>query len=290
MKCIRPLEFEYFQTNLSGHTHEAYSAEKLYNVGDTCRIGKRNYKCTKDGTQNKDPLMHEDLWVSEPTNAYAMLDMTNNKPTINENEIHVNFNVLNVDNVYLLGLDAKEVEFTIKKNDEAIAHKKETLSEEIDTLFKYFFSERKNLETKAGTSVKTYGYVNIDIKIKNPKAKAKCTYLVVGRQYDLGISLQKGASTGIKGRTGSTRDTWGNLSLNKGGAFSTVDVPVLINNESYDQLHNFFKASIDEPQLWIGDESGKFKSFTILGKYFDLEMPLSSKSSTYNLRLESISI
>lgn len=290
MKILKPLHFNYLTCNISLQDHAEYSPTSTYSVGDTCTVlaEKKNYKCTKDEVLNKNPKDNPSLWVSEPLNAYAMLDMKNSKKTKFQNEISFSFEATNVDNIFLLGLDAKSVEIVVKKGSDVVHNITTTLTEEIKTLWQYFFSERKKISKKAGLNVKSYGKLHISVKIKNPNEIAKCQYLIVGRQRDVGISLQDGASIGIRGIVGNQRDEWGNLTLRKGGAFRSADIPVLIDNNKIDDVLYILEEAIDEPHLWIGDESQNIKSFTLLGKFFDLEVPISSSKSTYNLRLESI--
>lgn len=317
MRYVVPHEITEFSTNVAKQDYTEYSPNTTYNVGDTCTIlsENKNYKCTKDNTQNKNPKDNPTLWISEPTNANAMLVYTSSKKTINENEINISFRVKNIDFIALFGVEASNirVKVTDMRTNTIIYNKdKNMFYDDLQNFGDYLFAPRElkeKLNTKfskdellnifanfSKTEIRDrltanppiYFDVRVEISIKNPNSQAKCGYMCCGRGRELGISLQNGASTGLKSYTKKERDEWGNVNLIKGAIFDVMDIPVLIDSENLDLVKERFKKIDATPCVFIADESNAYTSLTIFGFYKDLEMPISKNKTNYTLRVESI--
>lgn len=317
MRYVVPHEITEFSTNVSRQDYTEYSPTTTYNVGDTCTVlsEKKNYKCTKDGTTNKNPKDNPNLWISEPTNAYAMLVYTSSKKTENNNEINISFRVQNIDFIALFGVEASKIDIkvtdirtnTIIFNKTSPMHYddlqnfgdylfaprelKDRLSTKFsnDELLNIFANFSKNeIKDRLTATPPIYFDVKVEISIKNPNSKAKCGYMCCGRGRELGLSLEDGASTGLKSYTKKERDEWGNINLVKGAIFDVMDIPVLIDSKNLDLVKERFRKIDATPCVFIGDESNFYNSLTVFGFYKDLEMPIRKTKTKYNLRIESI--
>jgi len=135
-----------------------------------------------------------------------------------------------------------------------------------------------------------YHDVDIHLNIINTGDIAKCGYVVVGRKRDLGASAIDGFKLGLKTTATRERDIWGDTTLTAGSGYDLMDVPVFIKDVQVDVVKSRLKKNMGTPIVAIADDSDNpmYKSASIYGFFFDLEIPIHPAATKYNLRVESL--
>lgn len=291
MQYVVPNELELINTNVALNDYENYNNEKTYNTGDKVSLvsEKKNYFCAKDNTKGIAPQSNSQIWIDEAMNAYAMFDFSTNKQTQNQNLIEISIKSIgNSDFISLFNIEAKEIEITIKTADHEILYQstEQMFDESIEDFADYLYAGREPKDRVSFNPNISYG-ANINIKIKNPNTIAKCGYLAVGFQDDLGLSLY-GGNIGFKSFTKKEKDEWGNTKIKKGNVYDTMEMPVLINTEKLDTIKQKLKKIDATPCVFIGDNSQEFDSLLIFGMYESFKAPINPKKLTYTLKVEAI--
>lgn len=318
MKYIVPQEITSYTTNA---TDEALSewTSGTYNNGDEVKVSadKMKYKFSGiDGaTSSVTPSLDPTQWVKAPLNSHAMFFNTISSQTENADTIEVSFDAINIDSISFFNVECSEITITMTDNTTSTVFYNETFDMTYDDLADfgdYLFSERElrdflesrlteaemqsvinamsdvELLDRFTATPPLYYDANIQITISNTGGTAKCGYLVIGRQRDLGCSIWEGAQTGIMSFAKKERDSWGNVTLNQGLQADTMSLNVIIDNHLVDVVRNRLKAIDGIPCVFIGDETQSFSSLTIFGFYLDLLVPLNPTKSTYTLEIESL--
>lgn len=291
MQYIVPNELEIVNTNVPLNDYEAYEPTKTYNTGDKVTIAseKKNYFCAKDNTQNIAPQSNSEIWIDEAMNAYAMFDFNTSKQTQHQNLIEINIKSIgNADFIALFNIEASSVEITIKTADNEMIYQSEenAFSEFIEDFADYLYAGREMKDRISFSPNISYG-ANINIKIKNQDATAKCGYLAVGFQNDLGVSLY-GGNIGFKSFTKKEKDEWGNTKIKKGNIYDTMQIPVLISTDRLDIIKQKLKKIDATPCVFMGDNSQEFDSLLIFGMYESFTAPINPQKLTYTLKVEAI--
>ena len=293
--------------------YTAYNASTTYNTGDKCSVvaDKKNYICTANATVGKTPSLNPTIWISEPMNAYAMLDLTSAKKTVASGNMTFKFNSINIDAIHLFGVTATSVTVSVKDLTTNTVIFNETTNMEtadIDNFADYLFSEQEltdllsarlttiemqnvinamsNTQILTAMTATPPIYYNVEVTVTLVGTTTALGYIIVGRQRELGVTLY-GGTTGIKSYTTKERDDWGNMNLVAGNTYDTMDLPVSIDSAKVSVVKERLKKIDSVPCVFIGDENDNFP-LTIFGTYFDLEMPITPTKSQYNLRIESI--
>lgn len=289
MRLIKNRELLNITTSLSKNDYPSYDSTKVYNAGDKVTIGEKNWFCTKDKTKDKKPNEYENiLWISQPINAYAMFDAKADTKTKFTDTLTCSFDVEHTDRICFFGLDAKEIDITVENI--SYGEKKQIKNLKADVLNSfadYLFAPFTYLSSCTFSFPLMYkGKITVNIKPKKGKT-GYLTHMFVGKVEDLGLSLY-GGKIGIKSFTKKVRNAWGDMKITKGNTYNIFDVPVMINNHSIDYVFDTLKEVEAQPCVFLADESEKIKNLKILGTYRDLEIPIVSSKSIYNLRIESI--
>ena len=321
MKYVIPQAVTLTTSNVPNEILTLWTAPAVFNTGDIVQeIGNTAIKykyAGVDGTNSAStPSSNREVWSSAPTNPHAMFDGVLGTQTSNVDSIECSFNATNIDTISFFNLDAKEIIITMTDNDTLTEIYNETFSLVYDDLADfgdYLFSEQE-LTDKLTNAVSPgtldlvidsmseqdvlnrftanppiYYNSTINITINNLGSTAKCGYLVVGRQRDLGITLWDGATSGIMSFSKKTRnEAWGDVELVKGEVADTMDLSVIIDNANVDIVKNRLKAIDGIPCVFIGDETNLFNSLLLYGFFLDFSIPLNPTKSTYTLQIESL--
>ncbi len=318
MKYVVPQEIEILDTNVPLNDYPEYNNSTTYNAGDKVTVAddKKNYYCTVDNTQNKIPKDNPNLWVSSPMNRYALLDGTFGTQTKNQDSIDISFNAKNCDSICFFNLDANSISIKMTDNTTNTIVYNEDFSlsyDELSGFGDYLFNEkelRDRLVDKVSISTleavinsmteqqildrftanpPIYYDTKVEISIKKQGGMAKCGFLCVGRQRDLGLSLWDGVKTGIQSFSRKERNPqWGTVELKKGEIADLMSLNCLLDTANVDVVRNRLKKIDGIPCVFLGDESNNINSLTIYGFFKDFIMPLNPTKTVYTLEIESL--
>lgn len=318
MKYVIPQTITLTTSNVAEETLPEWNVSSVYNTHDEVKVSadKKKYKYAGlDGTNTATaPSLNKTSWVSAPLNPYAMIDGTMSTQTTNADSIDIVFDATNIDDISFFNLDATEITISMVDKTTLTTIFNETYSlvyDELADFGDYLFSEQELRDKLTGNvsnatldlviagmseqdvldrftaNPPIYYNSTVTISIKKIGSIAKCGYLVIGRQRDLGITLW-GGSMGIQSFSLKNRNAWGEVELQKRDSADTMDMPVILDNTTVDVVKNRLKKIDGIPCVFIGDESDKFTSLTIYGFFKDFDIGVNPTKSTYTLSVESM--
>lgn len=308
MKYVVPQTLSIETTNVPLGDYTEYSPSTTYNTDSkvTVLADKKNYICVADGTIGKTPKDNPLLWISEPMNAYALLDLTNAKATTQTGNMIFSYRAINIDSISLFGVNASSVNITVENVPTSTVIFNQTFnmeSADIEDFGDYLFTEQElsdmlstrltltqmqavvdamtNEQIITQFTANPPIYYDVRVTITLTGTTTALAYLISGRQRELGVTLSDG-TTGLKSFSKKERNQWGTMVAQKGNSFDAMDLPILIDSNKITIVKKRLKDIDAIPCVFISSDS-----FQVFGVYFDLEMPLTSQTSEYNLRLES---
>jgi|GEM_PF-3068031 len=321
MKYVVSQEIDLISTNVTDETYTPWSSGATYNTGDiVIESGntkvKYKYAGISGSNSSSTPSQETTKWIPAPTNPYAMVDGVVGSQTTNPDSIEVSFHATNIDTISFFNIEADSIEITMTDNmTNTVFYDKsfDMTYDELADFGDYLFSEQELrdlltdklstvemqavVDSMSGTEIMDrftatppiYYDCTVTISINRSGGVAKCGYLVVGRQKDLGMTLWNSASSGIISFSKKERNSyWGDVELVKGEVADTMSLQCMLDNDSVDIVRNRLKAIDGIPCVFIGDEGGKFSSLTLYGFFLDFDVPLSPAKSVYTLKIESL--
>lgn len=247
------------------------------------------YAKTGEGTHTNWTVTSEDeigFWEEVgSTNQYAMFDEYVNTQTENLNEISVKLNIEKADYIALWGLSGVRVELELWDKTETT----QLWGEEIDLIYgalgitgitdwyEYFFGESTaKVDGAAQLGVTIYeGILSVKI-VANQGQGAKCGNILVGRDFDLGVTRYN-ASAGLMDFSDiSTDEKTGKTKVVQGTWAKRNSIKMRIPNYRLDAIYKLLERLRGVPTAWIANNEGiEFETFIVFGIFRDFNLTYS---------------
>ena len=293
MQIVKPDKVNIVDTNVPADSTANWDSGTSYNEGDVVQYNNYIYTALTSTTgdePDKNPL----IWNKDrPTNQWAAFDgFTDTATTLND-DIYYKFNVSDVDKIGFFGLYGKSVEVKLTNNTNG-----DIVFDKIINLETYNVSDwyewtyntpiyRKDLVVTIPTLIYD---ATLEVTITKID-KAEVAHIVYGRTSQIGVSLVSPKNPLVSRRMfiKKERSPDGRLYVKPGVRYKRMHVPVMIETKAVDSVLQTLDEINGIPALFIGDDrEDGFESLLVYGIFKDLDIPITTKISMYELIIEGV--
>ncbi len=252
---------DFMASDVPENEHPAYSAVTTYATGNTVIHEHRVYESKQDANTGNTPAPGGTAWWIDagPTNLYAAFDLLNSTQTQQAESFEYTFTSADIiTGVYLFNLDASSVQVIM--TDLAVGGDGEVYNETRDLQDNtnitdwdlYFFEPITQTRKAAFPDLPFYYNAEIKVIVNNPGAVAKAGSIVIGRQYNLGVTLQ-GVVEGIEKLSVITRDPIsGDVNIVPRDYPEDISYPISLNSPEIPRVKRILTDNRDTPAVFAG--------------------------------------
>jgi len=175
--------------------HQEYDSSTIYNIGDEVRVGSYIYKSVTDGNVNNEPVETSGIyWYNGnvPSNEYALVDLDQETQTVwNSNGI-VEFIRGTKDYIAVGNFSADKITISyIDSNGDVIDYNEYdfTSNGNVYDLWSYIYGGFTDSVSKTIYAPILRVGTKVRVEFDNGNESAKCGYLISGKGYYMGDTL-----------------------------------------------------------------------------------------------------
>ena len=302
MKALRLEQIVGSMFNVADEETAVYDANATYNTDDLTYSGGFVYECLQEGTQGKVPHQYPLYWKKiRPGNVEAYYvdnyASTKTKGSSTTEPMIFTFDIYMFEYMVLMGVKASRIEIEIVEdgNDLPVLFEETFYTEAVSDQMDWgLWSFPRNTDPvyvdKIFFQPSEYFY-NVDVKVRiYPTSDEKVPeigLIRLGYPDDLGCT-NYGSSRQIKSES-KVRRIDGKNTISSRSGYSRLRLPVSIlgGDQKVDNVFAKLIKYVDNPALFLGDDTGDFKSLSIYGSFSDLDLSI-EYTGKYDLILDSL--
>jgi hypothetical protein len=256
--------------------YPAWASTTAYAVGDYCisTTTHRVYQCMVANT-GKDPtdLKNQDgtttvYWLDfGPTNRWAMFDNEVNTQTIVPSPLTVVLEVGSFTAFYLAGLDASQIDVSIKDapgGNVIYSYSGQLEGSQPADYDEYFFDRFKPQTDFIASGIEQYTSGELTITLSSPSGNVKCGVLAVGDLRALG-QTQYGAKAKPKTYSYIKTDDFGRTAIKRRKAAKDMTATAFLDLSEANTVTDLIQGLLDVPAVWVGSDLPEYGFLRVFG-------------------------
>lgn len=280
MKVVIPSDAQLTYTNVPANTEPEYDPGTTYALAARVQIAglHRVYESLVANNLGNYPPDNPTLWLDLwATNAYSLLDEFTSTATENPESISIKLAVDRIDHVVLMGVVGSTLDLKLWSADgqtllwsesENLVYTSQDVRS-IRTWTEYFFNPPARLYNDLYRRINVLAYSSIlEITIGYPGNTAKCTKALVGKGYDLGMTLY-GVEVGIIDSSIKATDSWGRSFLKQGNYAKRNTLQVSVDNTNLDAVVQRLTSLRGIGCAWLNDNGTGYQCLMVYGFFRD---------------------
>jgi len=176
-------------------THTVYDSSYTYSIGEEVRVGSYIYKSVTDGNIGNNPIETSGIYWYDgkvPSNEYALIDLNQDTQTVWDENGIVEFNRGISDYIAIGNFSARVVTISyLDSSDNVLALDEYNFSANgnVYELWSYIYGGFTESTSKTIYAPIRRTGIKVRVEFDNNGAQSKCGYLVVGKGYSMGTTL-----------------------------------------------------------------------------------------------------
>lgn len=256
--------------------YPVWSSATTYAIGVRCIKNHRIYESqVATGNTNKDPVDPVNqfgpivYWLDiGPTNRYAMFDGYINTQSVATTSMTMVIKAGAFNWIYLDGLDATNVDITIKDapgGTVIFTFSGSLRGNRPSTYWEYWFNEFENLKSKVISGIPPYANMELTITLSSATGvQVKCGILAIGMVKKLGRT-QQGVEAKPKNYGYVKVDQYGNNTYKPGKRAKDMTATALIDRSEMRKVQELIESAIGVPCLVSCSESDDYSGLNTFG-------------------------
>ena len=292
MRVIIPIDID--SGNLTSNVPEddatAWTAG-TYSTGAEVMHEHRVWESLVD-SNTAEPGTDASKWLDTgATNRYKMFDEFVNTQTVLAEEIDVTISTTEiVGGLALFELDADSVQVICTDGATEVYNETFDLVDySVPDYYEYFFSPYLLIRDLHALDLPPYPGMDVQIKITYTGSMAKCGEVVLGQDFDAGIT-KWGPRIGIISFSRKIRDDFGRILLLQGRSSKRASIDLHVENGNVDYLQRKLAGIDGIACAFVGDpRDNNFQALTIYGFFRDFEITIPGPGiSSCTIELEGL--